>query len=248
MALTYWCETTSKPDREREETKTSKKVSTAQTSVQSRAPSRQQDNPPPSSSAAAEDNGGAVTANNSAVSGNGPADSAAGLQPDSLEDQPRGEVTAENTDSEDDDTEEVAAGRGGWGATAMGAQSRAASPPAGSETSSIGPPMPQRYPQANTHNLDSGTGSRYANLSYWKARRVLFYRNGDPYFPGVEFRFKPGRDIATLESLLDKLSLRMDLPRGARYVFSMDGDRKYSLDELEDGASYVCSSYKTFKN
>lgn len=63
------------------------------------------------------------------------------------------------------------------------------------------------------HNLDSGTGSRYANLSYWKARRVLFYRNGDPYFPGVEFRFKPGRDIATLESLLDKLSLRMDLPR-----------------------------------
>lgn len=61
--------------------------------------------------------------------------------------------------------------------------------------------------------LDTGTGSRYANLSYWKARRVLFYRNGDPYFPGVEFRFKPGRDIATLESLLDKLSLRMDLPR-----------------------------------
>lgn len=79
--------------------------------MQSRAPSRQQDNPPPSSSAAAEDNGGAVTANNSAVSGNGPADSAAGLQPDSLEDQPRGEVTAENTDSEDDDTEEVS---GNW--------------------------------------------------------------------------------------------------------------------------------------
>lgn len=27
----------------------------------------------------------------------------------------------------------------------------------------------------------------------------------------------------------------------------MDGDRKYRLDELEDGASYVVSSYKTFK-
>lgn len=39
----------------------------------------------------------------------------------------------------------------------------------------------------------------------------------------------------------------MDLPRGARYIFSMDGDRKYRLDELEDGASYVVSSYKAFK-
>ncbi|XP_067642608.1 echinoderm microtubule-associated protein-like CG42247 isoform X1 [Eurosta solidaginis] len=39
----------------------------------------------------------------------------------------------------------------------------------------------------------------------------------------------------------------MDLPRGARYVFSMDGDRKYHLDELEDGASYVVSSFKAFK-
>jgi len=27
----------------------------------------------------------------------------------------------------------------------------------------------------------------------------------------------------------------------------MDGDRKINLDELEDGASYVVSSYKTFK-
>jgi hypothetical protein len=39
----------------------------------------------------------------------------------------------------------------------------------------------------------------------------------------------------------------MDLPRGARFVFSMDGDRKLRLEELEDGASYVVSSYKTFK-
>ncbi|XP_023245249.1 echinoderm microtubule-associated protein-like CG42247, partial [Copidosoma floridanum] len=89
--------------------------------------------------------------------------------------------------------------------------------------------------------------SRYNNLGYWRARRVTFYRNGDPFFPGVEFRFKPGRDIGSLEALLDRLSLRLDLPRGARHIFSMDGDRKISLDELEDGASYVVSSYKTFK-
>lgn len=96
-------------------------------------------------------------------------------------------------------------------------------------------------------DMFSGASSRYQNLSYWKARRMIFYRNGDPFFPGVEYRFKPGRDVTSLESLLDKVSPKMDLPRGARYVFSMDGDRKYTLDELEDGASYVLSSTKVFK-
>lgn len=89
--------------------------------------------------------------------------------------------------------------------------------------------------------------SRYGNLNYWKARRVTFYRNGDPFHPGVEFRFKPGRDLASMDSLLDRLSERLELPRGARFIFGMDGDRKYRLEELEDGASYVVSSYKTFK-
>ncbi|KAJ9596014.1 hypothetical protein L9F63_012747, partial [Diploptera punctata] len=103
-------------------------------------------------------------------------------------------------------------------------------------------------PSRPKSRIDQGVAqSKYNNLSYWRARKVLFYKNGDPFFPGVEFRFKPGRDIVSLESLLDKLSLRMDLPRGARYVFSMDGDRKLRLEELEDGASYVVSSYKTFK-
>lgn len=77
--------------------------------------------------------------------------------------------------------------------------------------------------------------------------QVTFYKNGDPYFPGLEFRFKPGRDVTSLEALLDKLSLRMDLPRGARFIFTMDGLRLISLDELDDGGYYVVSSYKTFK-
>ncbi|GBP26153.1 Echinoderm microtubule-associated protein-like CG42247 [Eumeta japonica] len=90
--------------------------------------------------------------------------------------------------------------------------------------------------------------SRYGNLNYWRARRITFYRNGDPFHPGVEFRFKPGRDLASMDALLDRLSdERLELPRGARFIFGMDGDRKYRLDELEDGASYVVSSYKTFK-
>jgi microtubule-associated protein-like 1/2 len=85
------------------------------------------------------------------------------------------------------------------------------------------------------------------DLSYWRARRVVFYKNGDPYFPGVEFRFKPGRDIGTMEALLDKVSLRVDLPRGARYIFTGTGARVTHLEQLEDGGAYVVSSYKVFK-
>lgn len=142
-------------------------------------------------------------------------------------------------------------GGGYWGSGR--ANSRAVSPTFNdnmSENSSQAA-MPTTLVRSKSRpELSSGAGgpsSRYQNLSFWKARRMLFYRNGDPFFAGVEYRFKPGRDISTLEALLDKISPKMDLPRGARYVFSMDGDRKYNLDELEDGASYVVSSFKIFK-
>lgn len=162
-------------------------------------------------------------------------------------------VLGKSTETDDEDYEEREPPRvnhapngGGGGYWRQGAPSRPTSPGAttmadnASDASSM---MPPTRPKSRVEL----TTSRYSNLSYWRARRVTFYKNGDPFFPGLEFRFKPGRDIYSLETLLDKLSLRMDLPRGARYIFSMDGDRKFRLDELEDGASYVVSSYKTFK-
>lgn len=161
-----------------------------------------------------------------------------------------GGVKATETDEEDYEERGPPRGNiapnGGGGGYWRQVASRPSSPGAttmadnASEASSM---MPPARPKSRVELATS----RYSNLSYWRARRVVFYKNGDPFFPGIEFRFKPGRDIGTLESLLDKLSLRMDLPRGARYIFSMDGDRKFRLDELEDGASYVVSSYKTFK-
>ncbi|KYQ52347.1 hypothetical protein ALC60_08510, partial [Trachymyrmex zeteki] len=135
----------------------------------------------------------------------------------------------------------LAGGEGGGGSGMAGywRQSRPSSPRM--------PPPEQSEQSSRPKSRHELQAARYNNLGYWRARRVTFYKNGDPYFPGVEFRFKPGRDIGSLEALLDRLSLRMDLPRGARHIFSMDGDRKINLDELEDGASYVVSSYKTFK-
>jgi Doublecortin len=107
------------------------------------------------------------------------------------------------------------------------------------------PPVAMTKPEKE---LDSVAGRRPVNnLSYWRARRVVFYKNGDPYTPGVEFRFKPTRDIMSMEALLDKVSLRVDLPCGARYIFSTTGERLTHLEQLDDGGSYVVSSYKIFK-
>nr|CAD7588554.1 unnamed protein product [Timema genevievae] len=175
----------------------------------------------------------------------------------------KSDTTEEDEEEEDEDEDEeesrrarpvvatavvVASSKEGgfWRATA----SRPTSPGGGaamadnaSEASST--MLPPARPKSRAEH--KAANSKYSNLSYWRARRVTFYRNGDPFFPGVEFRFKPGRDISNLEALLDKLSLRMDLPHGARYVFTMDGERRMRLEELEDGSSYVVSSYKTFK-
>ncbi|KAH8235255.1 hypothetical protein KR032_011649, partial [Drosophila birchii] len=140
-------------------------------------------------------------------------------------------------------------GVGGGGGATSGRQSRAISPgyPDNMSETSEQPPVVPLVRSKSRPEISSAAAARYNNLSYWKARRVVFYRNGDPFFPGVELRYRPGRDVTSLDNLLDKISPKMDLPRGARYVFSMDGDRKYHLDELEDGAFYVVSSFKAFK-
>ncbi|KAF0305944.1 Echinoderm microtubule-associated protein [Amphibalanus amphitrite] len=90
--------------------------------------------------------------------------------------------------------------------------------------------------------------SRYSDASgQWRARRATFFRNGDPWFQGLQMRFVPGRDFASLEALCAKISDRIDLPNGARYVFTMDGTRVRLIQELQDGSCYVCSSSRTFQ-
>ncbi|KAL6420023.1 hypothetical protein ACFW04_011004 [Cataglyphis niger] len=151
-----------------------------------------------------------------------------------VEDDEEDEDEEEEEEEEDVVIEEDEEGDGEGGlAVESGIASRPSSPRM--------PPPEQSEQSSRPKSRHELQAARYNNLGYWRARRVTFYKNGDPYFPGVEFRFKPGRDIGSLEALLDRLSLRMDLPRGARHIFSMDGDRKLSLDELEDGASYVVS-------
>lgn len=89
----------------------------------------------------------------------------------------------------------VPAGGGVGGYWSM-RQSRPSSPrmpppeqdPAAGGSSSICRPRSRHDLHQLQPIVHQAPSSRYNNLGYWRARRVTFYRNGDPYFPGVEFR------------------------------------------------------------
>ncbi|KAI0212666.1 Neuronal migration protein doublecortin, partial [Lamellibrachia satsuma] len=85
-----------------------------------------------------------------------------------------------------------------------------------------------------------------------RAKKVRFYRNGDLYFEGLVYAVSPER-FRTFEALMAELTLspivdKNVLPNGVRSIFTLDGARKLtSLDELEEGESYVCASTNFFR-
>ena len=85
-----------------------------------------------------------------------------------------------------------------------------------------------------------------------KAKKVRFYRNGDRFFKGMVYAVSPER-FRTFESLMAELTSsavcdKNAMPHGVRHLFSVDGSRKItSLEELEEGESYVCASTDVFR-
>lgn len=85
-----------------------------------------------------------------------------------------------------------------------------------------------------------------------RAKKVVFYRNGDMFFKGMIYAVSHDR-FRTFESLLAELTEspmgdKNVMPNGVRHMFSMDGSRKItSIEELEDGEGYVCASTAFFK-
>ncbi|XP_017485604.1 PREDICTED: serine/threonine-protein kinase GL21140-like [Rhagoletis zephyria] len=77
-----------------------------------------------------------------------------------------------------------------------------------------------------------------------KARRIKFYRNGDRFYPGITIPVSNER-YRSFESLFEDLTrLLVDnvkIPGAVRTIYTMCGKKISSLDELEDGQSYVCS-------
>ncbi|KRT82019.1 hypothetical protein AMK59_4982, partial [Oryctes borbonicus] len=76
-----------------------------------------------------------------------------------------------------------------------------------------------------------------------KAKRIRFYHNGNKYFNGVVVAvgLERYRSFESLTTELTTLLMKsVTIPNGVRTVFSMDGKKVSSLDDLEDGKEYVC--------
>jgi len=83
--------------------------------------------------------------------------------------------------------------------------------------------------------------------------QVRLYRNGDAHFAGMSYPVS-SEHHRTLDSLLEDLTHsatlcdRTVLPQGVRFLFALDNGRRITtLDQLEDGASYVCSSRPLYR-
>ena len=101
------------------------------------------------------------------------------------------------------------------------------------------------YPQRSSSH--SRIKSKFS-YEPWKARVVKFYKNGDLHLKPFEFRFKPTRDATDLDALCRHLTKRIpSLPKGVRYIFTLDGTMITDVEGVRDGGSYVCSSDADFK-
>ncbi|KAM7319857.1 hypothetical protein ACRRTK_021540 [Alexandromys fortis] len=83
---------------------------------------------------------------------------------------------------------------------------------------------------------------RHSNVAHpVVAKRISFYKSGDPQFGGVKVVVNP-RSFKTFDALLDNLSRKVPLPFGVRNISTPRGRHSITrLEELEDGESYLCS-------
>ncbi|TNN65787.1 Oxygen-regulated protein 1 [Liparis tanakae] len=79
------------------------------------------------------------------------------------------------------------------------------------------------------------------------SKRVCFYKSGDPQFNGLRMVIN-NRTFKTFDTLLDSLSKKVPLPFGVRNITTPRGIHAvHTLDELEDGKSYICSDTRKVK-
>lgn len=98
-------------------------------------------------------------------------------------------------------------------------------------------PQPLNTTQNRRSSKVFGTPTR-------KAKRIRFFRNGDRFFKGVVMPVTPER-YRSFDSLLSDvthtLKDHVNLPNGVRAVYTMEGSKVSTVDDLEDGKCYVCS-------
>lgn len=80
-----------------------------------------------------------------------------------------------------------------------------------------------------------------------KSKVVLFFKNGDRNFRGLQVTVN-SRRIRNFDNLLNELTRITNLPQGVRFIFTpISGNKIESLEQILDGHAYVCGSYSKFK-
>ncbi|XP_057189502.1 oxygen-regulated protein 1 [Triplophysa rosa] len=79
------------------------------------------------------------------------------------------------------------------------------------------------------------------------SKRVCFYKSGDPQFTGHRMVIN-SHTFKTFDALLDELSKKVPLSFGVRTITTPKGKHAVrTLDDLQDGASYLCSDRRKVK-
>ncbi|NXE34473.1 RP1 protein, partial [Ptilorrhoa leucosticta] len=100
----------------------------------------------------------------------------------------------------------------------------------------------------NSSESEQSLSTRHFNVTEpVVAKRICFYKSGDPQFNGIKMVVN-SRSYKTFDALLDSLSKRVPLPFGVRNISTPRGRHSItSLEDLEDGKSYICSHQRRMK-
>ncbi|KAM4704966.1 oxygen-regulated protein 1 [Rhinophrynus dorsalis] len=102
--------------------------------------------------------------------------------------------------------------------------------------------------QANSTDSAQAFSTRYSHgREPSSTKKICFYKSGDPKFNGIKM-VVTNRSFKTFDALLDSLSKKVPLPFGVRNITTPRGlHHVTTLDELEDGKSYICSHHRKIK-
>ncbi|KAM4028013.1 oxygen-regulated protein 1 [Anomaloglossus baeobatrachus] len=102
--------------------------------------------------------------------------------------------------------------------------------------------------KANSTDSIQASSTRYSRMTDpGFTKRIRFYKSGDPRFNGIKMVVS-NRSFKTFDALLDSLSKKVPLPFGVRNISTPRGIHHITtLDELEDGKSYICSHQRKIK-
>lgn len=78
------------------------------------------------------------------------------------------------------------------------------------------------------------------------AKKVLIFRNGDPYFAGLKVLLSPSKQ-RNFPQLLIQCSNVLHLNNGVQRLYTMEGVRVKGMQEMVDLGSYVATNGDGFK-